>query len=260
MDRVPELFGLGGKTALVTGGSRGIGKMISGALLDAGAEVLITSRRADACAAAAEELAGRGRCAGFAGDVSTPEGCRALADEVRERTDALDILVNNAGTTWVAPIGDYPVDGWDKVMNTNVRGVFLLTQELVPLLSAGASAEDPARVINIGSVDGLVPPDFESYAYSASKAAVHMLTRHLARRLADSGITVNAIAPGLFESKLTAFMFADPAIMAIARDRIPLHRTGAPDDLGGTAVWLASRAGSYVTGAVIPVAGGVATL
>lgn len=259
-DRIVELFGLEGKTALVTGGSRGIGVMIAGALLDAGATVYITSRKADACAAAAEELSKRGSCDGFAGDVSTSEGCAALAASIRERTVGLDILVNNAGTTWGAPLGDHAVESWDKVMNTNARGAFLLTQELVPLLADRASPEDPSRVINIGSVDGLVSPEFESYSYSASKAAVHMLTRHLARHLVDRDITVNAIAPGLFESKMTAFMFRDPGVTTMVMDRIPMHRAGTPDDAGGTAVWLASRAGSYLTGAVIPVSGGLATL
>lgn len=258
--RIVELFGLEGKTALVTGGSRGIGAMIAAALLDAGATVLLTARHADACAEATAELSKRGPCRGFAGDVSTPEGCTALAREVRDRVDGLNVLVNNAGATWGASLGEHPVEGWDKVMDTNARGTFLLTQELVPLLAVRASPEDPARVINIGSVDGLVSPQFESYGYSASKAAVHMLTRHLARHLADRHITVNAIAPGLFESKMTRFMFSDPATTATVIDGIPLRRAGAPDDAGGTAIWLASRAGSYLTGAVIPVSGGLATL
>ncbi len=188
------------------------------------------------------------------------EGCGSLAAEVRERTSALDILVNNAGATWGAPLEEHPVAGWDKVMDTNVRGTFLLTRELLPLLAERAAPDDPARVINIGSVDGLVSPVMESYAYSASKAAVHMLTRHLARYLADRHITVNAIAPGLFPSKMTAFMTENPDVMAMVLDRIPLRRAGTPDDVGGTAVWLASHAGAYLTGAVIPVSGGLATL
>lgn len=259
-DRIEELFGLDGKIALVTGGSRGIGAMIAGALLDAGANVFITSRKVDACAAAADELSRRGPCEGFGGDVSTPEGCARLAADFRERSTRLDILVNNAGTTWGASLEEHTVESWDKVMNTNARGPFLLTQEFVPMLTAGGSPEDPARIINVGSVDGLVSPVFESYSYSASKAAVHMLTRHLARHLAGSHVTVNAIAPGLFESKMTAFMFRDPDVTTTVIDRIPMHRAGIPDDVGGTAVWLASRAGSYLTGAVIPVSGGLATL
>lgn len=256
MSRINELFGLEGKTALVTGGSRGIGEMISEALLDAGARVYISSRKESAVQATADRLG----CEGFLGDVSTPAGCETLADELRSRTDTLDILVNNAGATWGAPLEDHPVDGWNKVMDTNVRGTFLLTQQLLPMLSGSAKKEDPSRVINIGSVDGLVSPITESYGYSSSKAAVHMLTRHLARHLADRDITVNAIAPGLFESRMTAFMFDDPEMEAALVERIPLHRAGNPDDIGGTAVFLASRAGSYLTGTVIPVSGGLATL
>ena len=258
--RIGELFGLDEKIALVTGGSRGIGRMVAGALLDAGARVYVSSRKAEAVTNAVVELSTRGPCEGFVGDVSTPEGCVSLADEVRSRTDSLDILVNNAGATWGAPLEEHPVEAWDKVMDTNVRGVFLLTQQLLPLLDAGASPDDPARIINIGSVDGLVSPLFESYGYSSSKAAVHMLTRHLARHLADRNITVNAIAPGLFESKMTGFVFNNPETMAAVVAQIPLARAGTPDDVGGTAVWLASRAGSYLTGAVIPVSGGLATL
>lgn len=260
INRIAELFGLEGKTALVTGGSRGIGAMIAGALLDAGATVFITSRKEKACVAAADELSRRGPCEGFGGDVSTPEGCATLAADFRERSEGLDILVNNAGATWGAPLEEHTVESWDKVMNTNARGAFLLTQQLVPMLTAEASPEDPARIINVGSVDGLVSPLFESYSYSASKAALHMLTRHLARHLADSHITVNAIAPGLFESKMTAFVFGDPDTTTAVTDRIPMHRAGTPDDVGGTAVWIASHAGSYLTGAVIPVSGGLATL
>jgi len=258
--RILELFGLENKTALVTGGSRGIGTMIAAALLDAGATVYLTSRKADACVAAARDLSERGPCEGFVGDVSTSGGCERLAADLGDRVDHLDILVNNAGTSWGAPLGHHPVEGWDKVMDTNVRGTFFLTQELLPLLTARASASDPSRIINIGSVDGLVSAETPSYGYSASKAAVHMLTRHLARHLADSDVTVNAIAPGLFPSKMTAFMFDDPDLTDALMDRIPLHRAGTPDDIGGTAVWLASRAGAYLTGAVVPVSGGLATL
>ena len=234
--------------------------MITEALLDAGATVFITSRKAEACATAADELSRRGPCEGFGGDVSTPEGCAKLAADFRARSTGLDILVNNAGATWGAPLEEHTVESWDKVMNTNARGAFLLTQALVPTLAEDASPEDPARIINVGSVDGLISPVFESYSYSASKAAVHMLTRHLARHLADSLITVNAIAPGLFESKMTAFVFGDSDTTTTAIEGIPMHRAGTPDDVGGTAVWLASRAGAYLTGAVIPVSGGLATL
>jgi NAD(P)-dependent dehydrogenase (short-subunit alcohol dehydrogenase family) len=258
--RIGELFGLDGKVALVTGGSRGIGKMVAGALVDAGATVYVSSRKAESVVGVVEELSARGNCEGVVGDVSTPEGCVALADEVRTRTDTLDVLVNNAGASWGAPLEKHQVEAWDKVMNTNVRSVFLLVQTLLPQLTAAASSDSPARIINIGSVDGLISPRFESYGYSSSKAAVHMLTRHLARHLADRHITVNAIAPGLFESKMTRFMFDNQETLAGIVDQIPLARPGTPDDVGGTAVWLASRAGAYLTGAIIPVSGGLATL
>jgi NAD(P)-dependent dehydrogenase (short-subunit alcohol dehydrogenase family) len=258
--RVEDLFGLHGKTAVVTGGSRGIGKMIAGTLVDAGATVYLTSRHEEAVAESVADLSARGDCVGLVGDVSTAEGCSVLANEVGSLIESLNILVNNAGATWGAPIEEHPVEGWDKVMNTNVRGVFLLTQQLLPLLEAAATPEDPARIINIGSVDGLESPQFESYAYSSSKAAVHMLTRHLARHLADRHITANAIAPGLFESKMTRFIFNSQEALDTVVDRIPLGRPGEPDDIGGTAVWLSSRAGSYLTGAIVPVSGGLATL
>lgn len=257
---VEDLFGLHGKTVLVTGGSRGIGRMIAGTMLDAGATVYLTSRRREAVAESVADLSARGDCEGLVGDVSTPEGCSTLATEVGSRIETLDVLVNNAGATWGAPIEEHPVEAWDKVMNTNARGTFLLTQQLLPFLEAAAEPEDPSRIINIGSVDGLVSPHFESYGYSSSKAAVHMLTRHLARHLADRHITVNAIAPGLFESKMTRFVFNSPETLDTMVDRIPLGRPGGPDDIGGTAVWLSSRAGSYLTGAIIPVSGGLATL
>ncbi len=259
-DALSSLFGLDGKTALVTGGSRGIGYMITGSLLDAGATVMISSRNAEACQEAAGKLSERGPCTGFAGDVSTAEGCEALAEEVQNRHESLDILINNAGASWGAPLDNHPVEGWDKVMDTNVRGPFFLTQKLLPLLTAKATAEDPARVINIGSVDGITSPSWPSFAYSSSKAAIHMLTRHMARDLAPRHILVNAIAPGLFESKMTAFMFDDGPVESEVLRRMPLGRSGNPDEIGGSVVWLSSRAGAYLTGAVIPVSGGYAIL
>ena len=248
-------FSLAGRRALVTGGSRGIGEMIARAYVAAGAEVMIASRDAAACQALASEL-GKA-CTGVAADLSTPRGVAALAADVAGWTDHLDILVNNAGATWGAPLGAYPAEGFDKVMDLNVRAVFLLTQELLPQLRAAATAQDPARVVMIGSVDGLSVPLFDSFAYSASKAAVHQLSTHLAAALAPDHVTVNALAPGLFPSRMTAFLFDDePALTA----RIPLGRAGRLEDVGGMAIALASRAGSYVTGTVIPVDGGYATL
>ena len=256
-DRLTELFGLDGKTAVVTGGSRGIGRMITGGLLDAGCRVIISARKADQLTAAVEELSARGPCEAVQADLSTPEGCRALAAAVRERVDSLHVLVNNAGASWGAPLDEFPVHGWDKVMDTNVRGPFFLTQELLGLLRAAASAEDPARVINVASVDGLKVPDMETYSYSASKAGIIHLTRHLAKRLARDDITVNAIAPGPFDSKMMAFILDDPSARAALAAHVPLGRIGRPDDMAGAAVYLASRAGSYLTGATVPVGGGI---
>ncbi len=257
-DRLTELFGLEGKTAVVTGGSRGIGRMIAGGLLDAGCRVIISARKADQLTEAAGALSARGPCEAVQADLSTPEGCQALAATVRERVDSLDVLVNNAGASWGAPLDEFPVHGWDKVMDTNVRGPFLLTQQLLDLLRAAASAGDPARVVNVASVDGLKVPDMETYSYSASKAGIIHLTRHLAKRLAPEHITVNAIAPGPFDSKMMAFILDNPKARSALADQVPLGRIGEPDDMAGAAVYLASRAGSYITGVTVPVAGGIA--
>jgi NAD(P)-dependent dehydrogenase (short-subunit alcohol dehydrogenase family) len=254
---VPELFSIDGKTALVTGGSRGIGLMIARGFTRAGAKVYISSRKAEVCDTVAAELSGEGECISLPADLSTEAGCGQLARQVQAREDRLHILVNNAGATWGAPLESFDDAAWDRVLSLNVKAVFHLTKSLVPLLEAGASEEDPSRVINIGSIDGLRVPPLETYSYSASKAAVHQLTRHLARRLAPV-ITVNAIAPGPFPSKMMA------ATLAAHGDEIaanaPLRRIGRPDDVAGTAIFLSSRAGSYLTGAVIPVDGGIATL
>jgi NAD(P)-dependent dehydrogenase (short-subunit alcohol dehydrogenase family) len=206
----PDLFDVSGKTALVTGGSRGIGLMIAKGLVRAGARVIVSSRKVDDIEAAGEQLAALGDCHAIPGDISTAQGAQALAAATRERFPSLDILVNNAGATWGAPLEEFPAAGWQKVLSTNVEGIFHLTVALLPELRAAANAEDPARVINIGSINGLQPPMVENYSYSASKAAVHMLTRHLAKRLASEHITVNAIAPGPFESKMIAFALEDP--------------------------------------------------
>jgi NAD(P)-dependent dehydrogenase (short-subunit alcohol dehydrogenase family) len=252
-----DLFSFAGKTALVSGGTRGIGLMIAGGLLEAGAqEVVISSRKPDACEAAAAELSPLGRVRAIPADLSTAAGAATVADAVAD-LEALHLLVNNAGATWGAPLDEYPDSGWDRVLDTNVKGIFRLTTALLPKLRAAATEADPARVVNIGSIDGLRPPAMESYAYSASKAAVHMLTRHLAKRLAPEHITVNAIAPGPFESKMTAFMLDDPAARDVVESTVPLGRIGRPDDVVGTTLFLSSRAGSYLTGTVIPLDGGI---
>jgi NAD(P)-dependent dehydrogenase (short-subunit alcohol dehydrogenase family) len=254
---VADLFDIAGKTALVTGGSRGIGLMIARGYVEAGAKVYITSRKAEVCDDVAAELSKVGTCVAIPADLSQEDECARLAATVSERESRLHILVNNAGATWGAPLAEYPADAWDKVMTLNARSPFLLTRALVPLLEAAGTADDPARVINIGSIDGIQVPLLETYAYSTSKAAIHQLTRHLARQLGPRNITVNAVAPGPFESKMMAATlreFGD----TIARSS-PLGRIGRPDDMAGIAIYLASRAGAYVTGAVIPVDGGIAT-
>ena len=255
-----ELFSVSGKVAVVTGGSRGIGLMIARGLLRAGARVYITARKAAACDAAAAELGADGECISIPGDLSSKAGAAALVAAVGAREDRLDILVNNAGASWGAPVDDFPEAGFDKVLDTNLKGVFYATSLFLPLLRASATAEDPARVVNIGSVDGISVPLLDNYVYSASKAGVHMLTRHLARRLVEEHVNVNAIAPGLFRSKMTAFMLEDPDAEQAVLERIPMHREGSMEDIAGTVIYLCSRAGAYLTGVVIPVSGGLATL
>ena len=231
--------------------------MIARGFVEAGAKVYISSRKKEACDRAAEELSNLGTCFSIPADVSTEGGTRSLAEEIRRREPVLHVLVNNAGANWGAPLAEYPDSAWDKVLALNVKGVFLLTRELVPLLAAAARPGDPARVINIGSIDGLKVPLLDTFAYSASKAAVHHLTRVLARALAPQRITVNAVAPGPFESKMMAVTLERfrEAILAAC----PLGRIGEPEDMAGVAIYLASRAGAYLTGAVIPVDGGIST-
>jgi NAD(P)-dependent dehydrogenase (short-subunit alcohol dehydrogenase family) len=252
-----ELFDISRKTALVTGGSRGIGLMIARGFVEAGARVYISSRKAEVCDEVAAELSKIGTCISIPADLAKEAECARLVTELQGLESQLHILVNNAGATWGAPIVDFPSEAWDKVMHLNAKVPFLLTRALLPMLEAAATADDPARVINIGSIDAIQVPMLETYAYSSSKAAVHQLTRHLARQLGPRNITVNAVAPGPFESKMMAETlrnFGD----SIARSS-PLNRIGRPDDMAGVAIYLASRAGAYVTGAVIPVDGGIAT-
>ena len=253
---ISDLFSIEGKTAVVTGGSRGIGLMIAQGFVEAGAKVYISSRKKEVCDEVAEELSKSGQCISAPADLSTEDGAIQLASQVSDSESKLDILVNNAGAAWGAPIAEYPDSGFDKVMNLNVKGIFHCTKHFLPLLEAAATPEDPARVINIGSIDGIRVPLMENYAYSASKAGVHMLTRHLAHHLVDKNITINAIAPGPFPSKMTKFIF-EMGEEAVA-SQVPLKRVGRPDDMAGAAIFLASRAGSYLTGAVIPVDGGTA--
>ncbi len=248
-----DLFDLTGKKALVTGGTRGIGLMIARGLLDAGASVVISSRGEEACAKAVAELSAHGTVSAVPADLQTVEECDRLAAQV----DELDILVNNAGATWGEALESFPESAWDKVLNLNLKSPFFLTKALLGKLEARGTHDDPSRVINIGSIDGLHVSAMPTYSYAASKSGIHHLTRMLARDLGPRNVTVNAVAPGPFESKMMAATldaFGD-AIAAGA----PLRRIGRPDDMAGVAVFLASRAGSYVTGAVIPVDGGIGT-
>ncbi len=249
------LFTLEGRTALVTGGSRGIGRMIAEGFLKSGAKVYITARKAEACDATAAELSALGPCVSLPQDLSTVAGCRALADEIQRREMKLDILVNNAGAAWGAEFDEFPEHGWDKVMNVNVKSPFFLTQALHGALKAAASQERPAKVINIASIDGIRLNPMETYSYHASKAALIYLTRRMAAKLITDKIVVTAIAPGPFASDMNraARDHAD----AVA-DRTPLRRIGTDEDMAGTAIFLASRAGDYVVGDTIAVDGGIA--
>ena len=259
MSYIDELFSVAGKTALVTGAATGIGRMAATALVMAGARVFIASRKGAACAAVAEEinaLGGPGSAEGFAGDVGSEEGVLALAREVERRTDRLHILINNAGLSWGAELAEFPYKAWARVLDVNVTGLFHLTRELLPLLDKAASHEDPARIINLGSVMGTQPMADGAYSYTASKAAVHHLTRTLANEFAERRITVNAFAPGPFQSKMTAFATATDEQAETVGNRVPLGRIGSPDDIAGATLYLCGRAGSYVTGAILPIDGG----
>ncbi|MGD9915174.1 MAG: SDR family oxidoreductase [Rhizobiaceae bacterium] len=259
MGILDELFSVAGKTALVTGGATGIGRMAATALASAGANVLMASRKAADCERVAGEInAGNlpGKVQGFGGDVGTEAGVDALAAEVGRRTDRLHILMNNAGATWGEPLATFPYAAWAKVMNVNVAGLFHLTRQLLPLLEKAGSDEDPARIINIGSVMGTQPIGDDAYSYTASKAAVHHLTRTLAGEFAERRITVNAFAPGPFQSRMTAFATASEEGAKKVGNRVPLGRIGAPTDIAAATLFLCGRGGGYITGAIIPIDGG----
>jgi NAD(P)-dependent dehydrogenase (short-subunit alcohol dehydrogenase family) len=252
-----DLFDLSGKVAVVTGGTRGIGLMMARGLLQAGARVYVSSRNKDTGEAAVAELSAFGKVTSLPADLSREDECLRLAAEVGGREDGLHVLVNNAGATWGEPLATFPAAAWDKVLDLNLKSPFFLTRAFMPLLEEAATADDPARVVNVGSIDGLHVPPMHTYSYSASKAALHHLTRVLAKELGPRHVTVNAVAPGPFESKMMAETLKNfgPQIA----ERAPLRRIGRPDDMAGVVVYLTSRAGAYVTGAVIPVDGGIAT-
>jgi len=253
-----RLFDLTGKTALVTGGAQGLGRMMAEGLLGAGATVAITSRKADVCEAAAKEMSALGTCIPLPCDLSSPEAAVDLAERFRKAAgDKLHILVNNAGKTWGGAIDDFPDKAWPGVMMVNVQAPFTLVRELLGELDAAGTSDDPARVINIGSAAGLSPQGLSAYSYSASKAAIHMLSRDLAGDLASRNINVNALVPGFFPTKMTAHMRTEEEVDPNLLAQIPMRRLGKPDEIAGTIVYLASPAGAYVNGAQIPVDGGL---
>ena len=262
MSYIEDIFSVTGRTALVTGGSSGIGRLIAEALVRAGARVLIASRKGQLCEEAAQALnalGASGRAEGFAGDVSTEAGVNALVDEVRRRTDTLSILVNNSGRTWGAKFDAVPYKSWDYVFSVNVTGPFALCQGLMPLMEKAATKDNPARIINIGSVAGVIPVDNDTYSYVASKAGLHHLTKLLAHNLASKHVTVNAVAPGPFHSRLMDQAAQAGADQSKYTDNVPLKRWGELKDMAGIILFLCGAGGSYVTGAVIPVDGGLTT-
>ena len=250
-----DLFSLKGRVALITGGSRGIGKMIAKGFLAYGARVYISSRKADVCESTARELsADGGSCVALPIDVSTNEGVTALAKAYAQRETKLDILVNNAGAAWLAEFDEFPEKGWDKVVDLNLKAPFFLTQALAPQLRAAATPERPAKVINIASIDGIAANPQETYSYQASKAGLIHMTSRMALRLAPENICVSAIAPGAFASDMNTV--ARDHADAVAK-RIPSRRIGTEEDMAGAAIFLASRAGDYVVGSTLVVDGGV---
>ena len=255
MQNPNDLFTMQGKVCVVTGGHRGLGRAMAQALLSAGAKrVYINGRSADACVEAAKELSELGECRAVPGDISNMQGLTEFADAITEREDKVDVLVNNAGTGWGGNIDSFPEKGWDKVMDLNVKSPFFLVQKMLPLLRAGASAEQTASIINIGSIAGILADPASAISYATSKAAIHQLTRNLAHALADDHIRANAIAPGRFFSKMTEFV--PPEMYEAEIKAIPMHRWGTDPDIMGVALLLASQAGAFITGQVINIDGG----
>jgi NAD(P)-dependent dehydrogenase (short-subunit alcohol dehydrogenase family) len=255
-----DLFSLHGKVALVTGGATGIGRMAATGLMQAGAHVYIASRKAGACEAVAAELNAMdapGKVTGFVGDVSSAEGVADITAEIGKQTDKLNILMNNAGITWGAPLGQFPFEAWAKVQGVNNAGLFHLTQSLLPMLIAAGTVEDPSRVVNVGSVMGDAALGDGAYSYAASKAAVHQITKIMAKELAGHHVTVNALAPGPFVSRMTAFATADEGMREKVGHDVPLGRVGRDEDIAGCMQFLCGKGGSFLTGAILPVSGGI---
>jgi NAD(P)-dependent dehydrogenase (short-subunit alcohol dehydrogenase family) len=251
---VANLFSVKGKIVVITGGSRGIGKMIAEGFVRGGAKVYITARKAAACDATAEALSQYGECISIPIDCSTVEGCKRLAAEIGSRETRLDVLINNAGAAWGAPFDEFPESGWDKVMDLNTKSVFFLTQAFAPLLRAAASAERPAKVINVASIDGMSVNPQETYSYHTSKAGLIHLTKKLGVQLAPENIAVSGICPGAFPSEMNKIARDEGETVA---KRIPSRRVGIPEDMAAVAIYLASKAGDYVVGQSIAVDGGV---
>ena len=255
--KIADLFSVAGKVVVVTGGSRGIGEMIARGYVENGAKVYITARNAAVCDGLAAELSKVGTCISIPADLAKPGEIERFAAELERRESRVDVLFNNAGASWGASFDSFPESGWDKVMDLNVKSVFFLTQRLVKLLEAAGSVDSFARVINIGSIDGMHVSGIETYSYAASKAAVLHLTRMMAKYLAPRFIAVNAIAPGYFPSKMTAAISDEDSAASLAAT--PMHRRGTPEDMAGVALYLGSRASGFVCGSVIAVDGGFAT-
>lgn len=252
-----RLYSVAGKTVLITGGGGGIGRMLARAFLDAGARVYITGRKAEGLEAARAALGDPGELRLLIGDLGNADGVRAIVEGFRRAEPRLNVLINNAGRTWGAPFESFPDSAWQNVFEVNVHAPFALAQALLGSLEGAASDEDPARVINIGSIYAETTEVMQAYSYTASKAALHQLTRVMARELAPRRILVNAIAPGLFPSNMTEFVLKNPAHRDSTLAAIPRRRAGTAEDIGGLAIFLASRAGAYVTGAIIPLDGGL---
>ncbi|MEO9469670.1 glucose 1-dehydrogenase [Parasphingorhabdus sp.] len=251
------LFDVSGKVAVVTGGSSGIGAMMARGLVENGAKVYITARKVERLIEMAEELSKLGDCTAIPADLSNVDAIEELVAAITAKEDHIDILINNAGANWAAPIEDFPEAGWDKVMDINIKSIFFATQKFLPLLKASGNAEDPARVINIASINGIRNSGMPTYAYSASKSGVIHLTEHLATDLASYHINVNAIAPGFFPSNMTKQIVENDGMTKMAISQIPRGRMGSPEDIAGTALYLCSRASAWVIGQTIVLDGGM---
>ena len=253
-DNMKDLFNVEGKVALVTGGSRGIGAMIAEGFVKNGVKTYITSRKSEQCNNKADELSKFGECISIPADLTDMNEMDKLVNYIQENEKQFNFLINNAGAAWGASFDDFPENGWDKVMDTNVKSVFFLTQKFAKILEQSGNNSDPSRIINVGSIDGIGIPRAETYSYPASKAAVHQLTRVLANRLAHRNININAIAPGPFQSNMMAHTLEEYGEQI--KSSVPRGRIGIPEDMAGTAIFLCSKASSYITGSIIPVDGG----